>query len=289
MPEAEKNWTTIYYGSRGSGKTYHQAKEVVRLFKYLDHVYEKNPKLKKSIVLSVQKFSPAIETAYLGKYLYYWDDVEDLHYCPREDCWRGPERHRLHGAYIIFDDIATILPADSWQNTPIWLRKTFAQARHFGIHVLANLQDPFSCDVNFRRYTDVAYRFRKTFGSRDPDETKPPIKHIFGIYHRRQIPAEWLWKMGDLPEHVIREEKSKAQEEKRVTGKSTLFMDIWKGSVHWISRKGCEYYDTLQDVPEYKPKGFLHSVLHCIDPKCNHTDPDAPNYCNYKKVYHDLT
>lgn len=290
-PSINKDWTTIYYGKRGSGKTLHQAKEVLHILKYLEYLYYKYPKLNRAIVFSVQRFSPYIEAKY-KKYLFYWNDAKDLRFCPRKNCWRGKNQHRLHGCYLIFDDIATILPADNWVSTPMWLRKTFSQARHFGIRILANLQDPFSCDINFRRYTDMAYKFEKVIGSRDPDETRNPIKRIWGVYRTRKIPADILWQYGDLTNEQIVAAKEQSKELKKagklVLGHTGIIAGVFKAKYHWISRKICKIYDTTQDVPEYKPSGYEHHELKCIDSRHNHTDPKAPNYCGFKKVSHDI-
>jgi len=319
-PESEKWWTILYYGARGSGKSLHQAKLCLLIFKYLDYIYRPSAKIKiphRAIVFSIQRFNKKIEDERLvfkfgykietdpdgnktivanekikrvhnpvGN-LYYWNDAKDLRYCPRIVCWRGNQRHRLHHCYIIFDDMATILPADNWQSTPIWMRKMFAQARHFGIRIISNTQDPFSLDINFRRYCDMAFRFRKIIGSVDPDETKPPIKHIWGVYTRRKIKAELLWKMGDMPEEDIKRMKESERQRAKIDG-SVKVTDIWKATPHWIGKKICNIYDTTQDVPEYHPTGYEHWELGCIDPSHNHTDKKAPNYCGYNKVGHTL-
>lgn len=317
-PETEKWWTILYYGPRGSGKTLHQAKVCLNILEYLTALYKKHTRLKRAIVYSIQLFSEDINKKYAAYsyphtkqeqhpdggtisvtdwdrpeirnpdgILYYWDDAKKLRYCPRLKCWKGKKKHRLHGAYVIFDDIATILPADNWNKTPIWMRKMFAQARHFGIRILANLQDPESVDINFRRYTDMAFRFRKIIGTRDPDETKPEVKHIWGVYHRRKIKAEWLWKFGDLPDDEIKAFKEKIHRQNKMNG-TALYKDIWRGSLHWISRRVCSIYDTTQDVPEYSPSGYTHTELGCIDPRHNHDDKKAENYCGFKKVSHEI-
>jgi len=307
-PECEKYWTTLYYGHRGSGKTLHQAKEVWKMLKYLEWLYRELPLDKQAIVFTIQKFSPEIESKYCvykyamkkikidGSYidvldtdkkeiinekgfLYYWSDAKQLRFCPRLKCWKGTKAHRLHGAYVIFDDIATIIPADGWVNTPIWLRKTFTQARHFGIRILANCQDPFSTDVNFRRYTDMCYRFKKIIGSRDPDETKPPVKNIWGFYIRRKVAAEVLWKYGDISGAELSAMRERSRDGKS-TSKSLALAKSFIGWPYWIGKKICSIYDTTQDVPEYVPSGYSHIEIKCKDP----AHPD----CGYIKQMHRL-
>ena len=303
-PEIDKHWTIIYYGPRGSCKTLHQGKETIHVLVYLEWLYLKWPNLPRAIVMTNQKFNAQIEGLYLNKDLFYWEDVKDFHYCPRKGCWKGPEKHRLHNAYLIFDDISTILPPDSWQNTPLWLRKTFSQARHNGVRCLANLQDPNAVDINFRRYCDLAFKFSKLIGSRDPDEAKPPVKYIFGIYRRRKIEAEMLWKYGNLPEQQIRlalMDKERLEEELKRQGHALDIVedDSWKGSIHFYTRRMAMMYDTTQNVKEYEPAGYLYKELRCIDPAHVHewdkgeTRPieelkKLPNFCKYKKAIREL-
>lgn len=251
-PECEKYWTTLYYGARGACKSLHQAKTTIHILKYLVKLYYKRPLLRHAILLTNQKFNKEIEKKYKG-YIYYWEDQNDLHYCPREKCWRGKDQHELHGAYVIFDDVATILPPDGWRETEIWFRKMLAQARHNGVRILANCHDPFGVDINFRRYIDVAYKFTKIIGSKDPDETRPPVKHIIGLYRTRKINAELLWKYGDLPEQQIRLQMLQQQEMEerlREIGRQIdiIYNDSWKGSYHYFLRKHTEIYDTHQNV-----------------------------------------
>jgi hypothetical protein len=300
-PQTDKHWTTIYFGARGSGKTLHQSKETYNILRYLKKLYEFYPDLHKAIVFTNSKLSEKLEKEF-SEYIYYWDSCDDFRYCPRENCWRGKKKHRLHGAYLIFDDLANILPAGNWQHTPMWLRKIFLQGRHFGIRCLANCQDPFSVDINFKRCVDMAYKFAKLWGNPDPDETKPKIKRVFGIYRRRKIDAEMLYRYGDLPEATIRmliNARDEQNEQLREAGKSlsVVYDDSWRGSLHLFNKTGrflfmniasTEFYDTLQDVMEYEPKGYICKEFKCIDPKHNHTDPSAPNYCNYKKKVYEL-
>lgn len=288
-PENERYWTTLYFGPRGSGKSQHQAKEVKKIFEYLRWLYFKKPTLKQAIVFSVQKFSPAIEKEFLGNILYYWTEPDQLHYCPRTKCWKGSQKHRLHGAYIIFDDVAAMFPADAAKPLPIWMVKTFSQARKFGIRCMANCQDPFSVNINFRRYIDMCYKFQKIFSTSDPDETRPEVKRVFGIYRRRRIKAEILWQYGDKSEIDIIMMRAQAEQKAEKLGiPGDIFGSMWVASWHLITRKTTQIYDTLQEIKEYEPAGYLHHEKFCIDPKHDHTDKKAPNYCNFKKVTHEL-
>lgn len=253
-PECDKAWTTLYYGPRGSCKTLHQAKEIVHILKYLVWLYYRYPKLHRAIVFTNQKLNAELTEKY-KEYLYYWEDQADLETCPRAHCWRGDKKHALHGAYVVIDDVSTILPPDGWRDTSIKFRKMLAQARHQGVRILANIagSDPFSVDINFRRYTDVAFKFSALLKNNDPDETRPPVKRIFGIYRRRKIAAELLWKFGNLPEQQIRLQKiAQEQTAKRLEemdrAMDIIYDDSWKGSYHYFTRKHTLIYDTTQDV-----------------------------------------
>jgi hypothetical protein len=291
-PEIFRYWSTIYYGARGSGKTLHQGKMTVKTLEYLNWYYIKNPNLPRAIVFTNQLLADKIKNKY-NDYLYFWSDVSELKNCPRKNCWRGKNEHRLHGALVIFDDLTNILPPDSWRMTPMWLRKMFLQGRHFGIRILGNMQDPFAVDVNFRRCVDIAYKFQRLFGNSDPDETKKKVNFIFGIYRRRKIKADLLWTNGDIPEQLIRLQQVNKEEQNeylKKAGKEWAIVNenSWKGSIHFWRRKDTEIYDTTQDVKEYEPQGFIHKEFECIDPTHNHTDPKAENYCKYKKIVHEL-
>lgn len=287
-PESLKYWGVLYFGDRGSGKTLHQAYEITLIFKYWHWLYKKYPYLKHGIVFTNQVLSP---DAIKGneEFYYHWDNAEELRFCPRKNCWRGDGKpHFLHGAVVVMDDISTILPQDYWHIVPQWQRKQWTQAGHFGIHHLFNCQDPVAYDINARRATKMAFRFDKVIGSGRPDETARPIKHIWGFYVRRRIKAKWLWQFGDMEPEQIAELKEALQAKKQMTGRMP-FRGIWKSTVHWISRKKCAIYDTLQDVQQYEPAGYIGVKEYpCIDPEHNHTDKRKKNFKPFKKSDHEL-
>jgi hypothetical protein len=286
-PFWEKHLTTLFYGPRSQGKSLHQAKTVYQILKWLDALYRFYPDLPQAIVVSNQKFNATIEKEYLDNRLFYWESIQQLKYCPRVGCWKdeyeekkGKKRkmpHRLHNCYVIIDDAATIIPADGWQDLPRWFRKLWAQAGHNGVHAVANIQDPVSCDINFRRYTDLCFKFQKIMGNRRPDPAKPPVRWVWGIYSSREIPAEELWIHGDMSEEQIQQERIDREEQEnaaRAAGKKIVRVGqrAWKRRFHLIRRSDTEIYDTLQNVPEYMPNSLEHIELKCIDPNCRHVN-----------------
>ncbi len=288
-PFYEKHLTTLFYGPRSQGKSLHQARTVLAILERLEALYRFYPDLPQAVVVSNQKFNATIEGKWLGTRLFYWESIQQLKFCMREKCWKDefetrtkkgvpyPKRipHRLHDCYIVIDDAATIIPADGWQDLPRWFRKLWAQAGHNGIHAIANIQDPVSCDINFRRYTDLCFKFQKVMGNKRPEAAKPPVTRVWGIYTSREVPAEELWIHGDKSEAEIQQEKLDQEEKEnaaREAGKKIVRVakHTWKRRFHFIRRKYTEIYDTLQNVPEYMPNSLEHIELTCVDPNCKH-------------------
>lgn len=325
-PESAKTWTTLYYGERGSGKTLHQSKEMMNILRYLRKLYTKRPDLHRAIVFTNQKVSKEVQEEFKD-YLYFWNDVDDFRYCPRKNCWRGKKKHPLHGCYLIFDDVSIILDPRNWMLVPDWLKKYFFLGRHFGIHMLASLVNPNAVDVSFRRCVDTAFQFTKILGTPDPDETQPAIKRIWGMYRRRKVDAKTLWRQGDLPEQTIRLmllQREQMNQELKEQGKELDIVEdeSWRGSYHLFNKTGklwwwgrmfppiasTQIYDTLQNVKEFEPRGFICSELRCIDP--NHIHPwdlknedgspreatleeikelkKRPNFCDYTRKRYEV-
>jgi hypothetical protein len=284
-PFYEKHLTTLFYGPRSQGKSLHQAKTAYDALQRMDALYRFYPDLPQAIMVSNQKFNAKIEEKYLNWRLFYWESIQQLKSCPRAVCWKdewtnknGKRQrvpHRLHDCIILIDDAATIIPADGWRDLPVWFRKLWAQAGHNGIHALANIQDPVSCDINFRRYTDLCFKFQKVMGNKRPEASKPPVNTVWGIYTSREVPAEELWIHGDKSEQEIQQERIDREEKEKIAkeaGKKIVRVGqrAWKRRFHLIRRRDTELYDTLQNVPEYMPNSLDHVELKCINPKCKH-------------------
>jgi hypothetical protein len=295
-PESLKYWGVLYFGDRGSGKTLHQADQVIQIVKYWQWLWKKYPKTRHGIILTNQVLSEdALKEIkkYVGdeKIYFHFDDGEEMRFCPREKCWRGEKKHMLHGAVVVLDDIATFLPADGWQFTPQWMRKQWTQAQHLGLHFVFNCQEPLAYDINARRATQLAYRFDKIIGSLRPDETAKEVKKIWGLYVRRKIKAKFLWQFGNLEPEQIAQFKEAEKAKEQMTKRPSPWRGAWSTTPHLITRKKSIRYDTLQDVKEYEPKGYIGArEYECIDPEHNHTDKkrETPPYTTFKKENHQL-
>lgn len=325
VPVATRYWTTLFFGERGSGKTLHQAKTVTRILYYLNRLYRIHPEIPRAFIWTNQHMAKYVLSEYgenggYGNLIYHWDDLDELHYCPRTNCWKGNKKHLLHGCYIIFDDVSVVLDPKYWDITPAWLKKYFFMGRHLGIHMLASLVDPLAVDIAFRRCVDMAFQFKKVWGNRDPDETRPALTWIFGIYRSRKVDAKTLWEEGNMPERTIRLNLVKQDEEdeqlKEAGRKDAVVKErAWLGQHHIFTVTGkiwpygfkifgihipkvasTDVYDTLENVKEREVKGLRCKEIRCIEP--SHIHPwDFPeedikilkrnhNYCDkVKKIY----
>lgn len=237
------------YGRPGEGKSLDQARTAHRLFREYRKTERKYPDLPRRQLWSNQKFSEAIEAVEL------WDEVKNpdghLHY------WSNPRQLKdLRDVDILWDEIGAHLPADSFKDTPQWMRAMFAQHRKRGNRIWANTQDYKAVDINFRRMVGRAFKLRKIIGSRDISVSLPPVKHVWGIVMKREFdPA------------AIEVERNIDKLEVEGSGWPQIF---------WIGKKLTSSYDTGQDIPPYMPDKMEEIVLECIegdnckDPKHRH-------------------
>jgi hypothetical protein len=266
-PNCTRHWTTIYYGPRGTCKSIHAVRELTGVLRWLHVFYTKHPTLHRAIVMTDFDLSPELEKLYGGRDLFHFDedDLETLRWCPREGCWRGAEKHKLHGCYLFIDDASNMLAAEDWSKTPRWFKRMMIKGRKFGIHLVITLVDPFDLVIAVRRASEVANRFRVVWKTRDPDETMPPLKRVFGWYQRRYVSTEMLWKYGDLPEQIIKLRQIQQEElheklREMEKAHAIVYDDSWRGTVNFFNRTGrflhfwrcgaANDYDTHQDVAE---------------------------------------
>lgn len=296
-PEAIRYWCTLYFGEPGSGKTLHEVKQIKKVVKYYRKLWKKNlklalkkgvPLIKHGIICTNIELNKELQKDYAGIY-YFTPHFSQLRLCPRLKCWRKPKDHPLHGAVVIFQDVANVIPAQRWYDLERWVQQYFTECRHLGIHWLIDCQSPDDYAIQARRITKMAFRFDKLMGSDDPDETLPKLKRIWGIYERRKIKAEWLWKFGNLSPEEIGEIKEGLKAKEAITGKKHWMSFLWKISYHWIGKNIANSYDTTELVSSHKPLGYLaKEIPECIEDTHNHTDKTLDNYTSFKAKEHIL-
>lgn len=264
----------LFYGRKGSGKSYTQARDAVLLFQQYRALEKKYPMLPRRIYLSNQKFSKEVEDKELGVHLFYWTNAQQLRWCPRRlpcflacDLRTCPDpkkkkkaiphpihsKHAVHDADISHDEISKDLPAGSWTDTPKWFKQIFSHLRKRGNRYFANTQVYEDIDISFRRQIDFAWEVRKAMGSPDVTATSPPPKRVWGLIFRRAFdPSILEWERDPNARESLRDQM----------GRFTFPQIIP------IRKKYISVYDTHEELPPYKPDTMEHQEVWCENDDC---------------------
>jgi len=179
-----------------------------------------------------------------GKILHYWDSEEFHRVVPF-----------LRDCDVFIDEIAAMVPADGWKDTPLETRRFFAQHRKRGIEIYANTQNYAMVDINAREMMSHVYHATKLIGSRDISATKPPPKYIWGIILILEVREFRTTARGD---------------DRQYDGFPTLML---------IDRDLVEVYDTTEDIKGAGYAPFRHVLRKCE----NHGLLDG---CDFTKIAH---
>jgi len=156
----------------------------------------------------------------------------------------------LRGVDIFWDEIASYLDSTEWKNVDPRIRHFLRLHRHFGIDIYGTTQDLPTVDISMRRLIKGVYRCSKLIGSPDPDETRPPIKHPWGIIAIRAVKRE-AWKK-EAVEYTYQ----------------------WFPEIIFITKKKVSAYDTQQEL--IAPKAY---------PPLKHIERKCPD-CGEIKISH---
>lgn len=169
------------------------------------------------------KLSEEMEKEYKG-FFEYWTEIEEL--------------INFRECDVIIDEIATYFDSTRWKELSPDIKRWLQLHRHYGIEIYGNTQTFSTIDISFRRLTDELYLLKKLLGSREPSNTRPPIKRIWGVILIRTLDAR-----------NYKEE----EQENRAYGFSLLF----------YSKADTEIYDTKQElkVSSYPP--LKHIERYC--------------------------
>lgn len=259
-----KYWFILIFGRPGNCKSLEQARITYWLFNEYHYTEKQYPDLQKRFVFTNQKLEKDLSAQEEAHgHLHYWEKPDDFRYCPRGiECWKGPkyggdEPHMLHDCDLLIDELGTIFPADGYADTPLWIRKMWAQHRKNGLRIVGLTQDYKNCDINARRMLWKAYHLRKRIGSRDITPTLPPLvkwtiknfinpkkRTIWGIYTKQEINPEVLEQDKDATINIqLEKQETKDLEEIRYIGAPVP---------HLITYNKTHLFDTTQNVKEFK-------------------------------------
>ena len=271
-------WFVLIFARPGNGKSLEQARLTEKILTEYLRTEKKYPALPHRMLMTNQKltlseFKKPLTPEFCAAHIKYWEEPEQFRYCPRHDCWKGQTLHRNHDVDLFIDEGSTLFPSDKWADTPIWLRKMWAQHRHNGTRIVMLTQDFKGIDINCRRMVWQSYLVKKVFGSRDISPTLPPLHKwspiapfgaVWGIYTKQRIDPRV---MEDNPQFELHmklqgEETRKAYEDLKLVGGSEWHLITW----HKIN-----LYDTTQDVKEYEVRREIeHIEVACTHEACNY-------------------
>lgn len=218
---------TIFTGLPGSGKSIRTAKAILFLLNRNKKWYKKSGTLRK--VYTNIKLADHVEKKYDG-FFEYWKDPEQL--------------VEMRECDVIIDEIATYFDSTQWKELGLDIKRWLQLHRHYGIEIYGNTQTFSTIDISFRRLTDELYLLKKLLGSREPSNTRPPIKRIWGVILIRTLDA--------------RSYKEEEQENKAY-GFTLMFYDKFLTSI----------YNTKQELERGKYPPLKHVERFC--PTCGKT------------------
>lgn len=166
----------------------------------------------------------------LGITIHYWENLDDL--------------ISYKDADIFIDEIGTYFDARLWTELSIDVRRWIQQGAKMGIELYGACQDFSQVDIAFRRLTSELFYITKLFGSPRPSNTKPPIKHIWGVCLMREL----------NPQNY--DEKKKEFTQVSIFNLPRFFL---------IRKQNCELFDTKFFIQRSKPLALKHLERKCFD------------------------
>lgn len=274
-------WFVLIFAPPGNGKSLEQARLSEKVIEEYFRTEKNYPDLPQRVLMTNQKLS--LDNFKIKKTpeeieskIIYWEQPEDIRYCPRVICFKHKvQPHLNHDVDIFVDEGSTLFPADGWSDTPMWLRKMWAQHRHNGIRIVMLTQDYMAIDINCRRMLWQSYYMHKIIGSRDISPTLPPLypwtlknflnlkkQVVWGLYSARRFDPI-VMKADPLNILAVDLSEKKANTFKQL---KLIGAPQW----HLITTHKISLYDTTQNVKEFSPKReLLHIAVRCKTPGCN--------------------
>jgi len=203
---------SLAIGRPGMGKSMYDAEIVMKLLKRAEKIRKKLKVIRK-IAINFHLRKDLMEK--YADYILYWQDPTEL--------------TGMRDFDLVIDEISSFFPSDKWKDTPLDVRRMFAQHRKRGMEIFANTQSYKMLDINCRRMLSRVYELTKLVGSRSPSATLPKIKYIWGLIA-----------MIELDPTSLEDDAQK----KRIT----ILPDFLV-----ISKRKADLFDTTEDIKPYDP------------------------------------
>lgn len=248
----------LWVGKPGNGKSYESARTTQRLLRRNIKWYKKARKRwlnkikytkgkwaethsepKRRLVWNNLKISDEWlnnkRHAEAKEFIRYYDDILDV------------ALHAEH-ADVVIDEVGRYCDARDWSEVHPEVKAFFSEADKRGVDLYMNTQYPKSVDVLVRRSCEKMWLIRKLFGSKRPDETKPPVRFLWGLL--------WISEIDPISfESEIEEMIFKPP--------SFWFFYIW--NFRWINSYVTDFYDTKWRI-KHKFAPLEHQERTC--PEC---------------------
>lgn len=274
-PNPLKKWFIIIFAPPGQGKSIEQARlseKTLQEYAWIEKHYKKLPHrllaTNQALDLDYIAKENNFDLHWVHEHYLFWQQPEEIRYCPRKECWKGSQVHEIHDIDLFCDEGATLFPATSKgadDDLPMWLKKFITQHRHNGIRIVLLSIDFMGINILARRCVWDAWYMRKIIGSRDPSPTLPPINWIWGLYSQQRISPELIKANANsvlLDLKLSGEKKREAMQDLKLIGGTQ-----W----HLITRHKCKLYDTTQNVAAIDIKREIeHISVACKHPGCGY-------------------
>lgn len=227
---------TIFTGTEDSGKSYMLAYRAGQIAER-NHDWLKITGIPRPIRSNLE-FQPWFYdwvTKDLGIPIYYWKDIEE---------WPS-----FRSCDMIVDELGAYLDSRTYANLPLDIRLWLSQASKLGVDMFASAQDFAQVDISFRRLVKSdeggLFQITKIIGSGRPNETKPPVKRIWGICAMRELD----------PTGYNEDDKKFA---------SDSFLPYF----FFLRKEVCSIFDTTKRIAKSKPPPYKHIARRCEIPNC---------------------
>jgi hypothetical protein len=225
----------IFSGLESSGKSLQLAmvaEEIVdRNAKWLNRTGVMRP------IVSNLWFSDEFEKYALDKgiKIIYWEQL--------------PEVIVFNNCDVFMDEVGNYFDSRGWENLTIEVRSWLSQCAKSGVEIYGTAQDFAQVDKAFRRLVNKLHFITKLIGSPRPANTKPPVKHIWGVC-------------------LVQELDPNSYNEDKKQFKSQLIPSFF-----FIRKHYCDMFDTTKKIPQAQIMPYRHEERQCLT-------------CGYSHVMH---